>query len=89
MGKLTKSNHIFNLLIAVVATVVIVPFHPGIPWFAWIGAFILFLLSAEFFSAFTQSKDQKAKKRNSRTVLYIAVAAAVGLGLVAVGYLVW
>ncbi len=89
MGKLTKANHVFNVLIAVVATAVIIPFHSGIPWFAWIGAFMLFLLSAEFFSTLIQPKDQENQKRSNLTAFFIALVAAVALGLLAVAYLMW
>lgn len=50
MKKLKTSNHLYNALIALAITATAIPFNPGIPWFAWVGAFILLLVIAELIS---------------------------------------
>lgn len=58
MRKLKKSDHVYSALIAVVITAVAIPFNPGIPWFAWLGAFALLFVSAELFSALMKPKEK-------------------------------
>lgn len=89
MGKLTTSNHLYSVLIALVITAVAVPFNPGIPWFAWVGMFVLMLLVAELVSVFLKAEGQHAQESRQRTVLYFAATTAVVLVLVLVVYFVW
>lgn len=89
MRGLTVSDHVYSVLAALVITAVAIPFNPGIPWFAWVGAFALLLLIAELVSVFLKADGQSAQQSRPRTVLYFSAAAAVVLVLVLVGYLVW
>lgn len=89
MRGLTVSDHAYSVLAALVIIAVAVPFNPGIPWFAWVGAFAFLLLIAELVSVFLKSEGQSAQRSKQRTILYFSAAAAVVLVLVLVGYLVW
>lgn len=88
MANLTASNHMYCALIALVITAVAIPFNPGIPWFAWVGAFVLLLLVAEVLSVFLRAEDQGTQKSRQRNVSYFAVAAAVVLVLILVGWFI-
>ncbi|MCS3427017.1 hypothetical protein [Leucobacter aridicollis] len=87
MTKLSPKNHLYNVLIAVVLTAVAIPFHPGIPWFAWAGACAVMFISAELFSRVFAPADPEAPKHHKRRPLYIAAVAAAALALSAAGYL--
>lgn len=89
MRGLAISDHVYSVLAALVITAVAIPFNPGIPWFAWVGAFALLLVIAELVSVFLKGDGQSAQQIRQRTVLYFSAAAAVVLVLVLVGYLVW
>lgn len=93
MRGLTVSDHVYSVLAALVITAVAIPFNPGIPWFAWVGAFALLLLIAELVSVFLkvdgQSAHQVRQQSRQRTVLYFSAVAATILILVLVGYLIW
>ena len=47
MNKSSIGKHTYSVLIALVITAVAIPFSPGIPWLAWLGAFIVLLAVAE------------------------------------------
>ena len=70
-------RHIYCLLISLVMIGVTVPFHPGIPWTAWAGAFVLFMLESEvLLSMINRDRDDEGRatddirRRRSRREAY-------------------
>ncbi|WP_080792289.1 hypothetical protein [Corynebacterium pacaense] len=63
MKNHTMSKHLYSALIALVITLVAIPFNPGIPWFAWVGAFALLLVIAELVFAAVNNDGPSAKAK--------------------------
>lgn len=88
-------RHIYCLLISLAMIGVTVPFHPGIPWTAWAGAFVLFMLESEvLLSMINRDRDGEGRttddirRRRSRRMLVVAGAMAILLILIWVVLLV-
>lgn len=84
MEKLSTSNHVYSALVALAITAVAIPFNPGIPWFAWAGAFLLLFFATELASIFIKTGGQKEKGKKTQAVLYFSGAAALILILLLV-----
>ena len=71
------------------------PFHPGIPWIAWVTAFIFFILEAELLLAMVDGgalvarSTDPGKRMHSRRILIAASVAAILLLLVLVFGVLW
>ena len=94
-SAMNYKRHIYCLLISLVMIGVTVPFHPGIPWTAWAGAFVLFMLESEvLLSMIDRDRDDEGRatddirRRRSRRMLVVAGAMAILLILIWVVLLV-
>ena len=66
MEKLSASNHVYSTLVALAITAVAILFNPGIPWFAWVGAFLLLFFVAELVSLFIKTGGADGKKKKTQ-----------------------
>lgn len=88
-------RHIYGVLLSALMAGVALPFHPGIPWIAWVAAFIFFILDAELLLAMVDGGDLVArstdpgKRMHSRRILIAASVAAILLLLVLVFGVLW
>ncbi|MBB3116065.1 hypothetical protein [Corynebacterium bovis] len=92
MKSNNASQHLYSAVLAVVVTAVTVPFHPGIPVWAWVLAFIVLFLVAECCQVFLASRSggeaSGASARQPRLLITFAVCVAIAVVGVAVGYVV-
>ena len=65
MEKLSASNHVYSTLVALAITAVAILFNPGIPWFAWVGAFLLLFFVAELV-LFIKTGGAEGKKKKTQ-----------------------
>lgn len=77
MEKILSSGHTYSALIALLFTAGSVAFNPGIPWFAWVAAFLFLFCVAEFTSSYIKADGSAAERKRSLIVLGFAGAAAV------------
>ncbi|MGO2865128.1 hypothetical protein [Corynebacterium casei] len=88
MNKSSIGKHTYSVLIALVITAVAIPFSPGIPWIAWLGAFIVLLAVAEIAGTLMQSDDGKLKAQRQRQAIYFAAGAAVVILLLLIAWFI-
>lgn len=77
MEKIFTSAHMYSALIALLFTAGSVAFNPGIPWFAWVAAFLFLFCVAEFTSSYIKADGSAAEGKRSLIVLGFAGAAAL------------
>jgi len=75
-------RHVYCVLLSAIAIVVTMPFHPGIPWAAWSGAFIFFAVEAEILFAVIDGRrgegpDDVGRRDRSRRMIIVAGVMAV------------
>lgn len=78
MTRPNVMKHGYNALLAAVMTVVAMLFNPGIPWWAWVLAFLVFLAAAEVFSR-TFAGSAAGERKSSHRLFVFAAACAVAI----------
>lgn len=83
-----RVSHAYNFLQAVCLTGVSLIFFRGIPWWAWVGSFLLLFLAAELWSrVLLNGSDDGEQQSGVRTLFTVAAVAAALLLLVAALYM--
>lgn len=78
--RLQVRRHILSVLLALGLVCGAFPFHPGIPWYAWAGAFVLYVVVADVlltFSGISGSGAESARRHRSFVLLAVAGVMAI------------
>lgn len=75
--KRPSSKHAYSAVLAIVLTAVMVPFNPGIPWFAWVAALVILYFVAELTQSIVGVPSPKSNTQRYRQAIWFAVILAV------------